>query len=178
MLALQVGDHGGVIDRLKRLPCAVTAFHLGQLADAGHELVRAGRGIPRLARLLTDEACRVDVWTTAEELTEQLHLVGRGTRSKPRKRLGSQGQRSRIKCREFVPKCGDSGLRRDALRFDPLKVRLCLCELGDQRVTRRERQNIRKLFFAGRFHSVGANGDSKRNFAASSTVLPDAWIAA
>jgi hypothetical protein len=76
MPALQVGNHGGVIDGLERLPGAVSALHLRELADTGHELVRAGRGIPWLARLLADEARGVEVRTTAEELTEQLYLVG------------------------------------------------------------------------------------------------------
>jgi len=58
MLALQVGEHGRVIDRLERLPGAVTALHLRELADTGHELVRAGWGIPCLARLFADEARR------------------------------------------------------------------------------------------------------------------------
>ena len=43
------------------------------------------------------------------------------------------------------------------MRFDPLEVRLCFRELGDERVTRRGRRDIRKLFFAGRFHGVGGN---------------------
>ena len=108
MLALQVGNHRGVIDGLERLPGAVTALHFRELADPGHELVRTGRGIPRLARLLADEARGVNVRTTAEELAEQLDLVGRRAGGESRQRLGSQGLRSRIKCREFVPKRGDS----------------------------------------------------------------------
>ncbi len=139
VLALQVGDHGGVIDGLERLSGAVTALHLRELADTGHELVRAGGGIPWLARLLADEARRVDVRTTAEELTEQLHLVGRRAGGEPRQRLGRQRPRSRIKRCELVSKRGDSGFRRDTLRFDPREVRLCLRELGDEWVRRNGR---------------------------------------
>src|SRR6202022_1950093 len=88
MPALQVGNHGGVIDGLERLPGAITAFHLWELADTGHELVRARRGITWLARLPADVARRVEVRTTAEELPEQLHLVGWCAGDKPRQRLG------------------------------------------------------------------------------------------
>jgi len=83
MPALQVGENGGVIDRLERLPGAVTALHLRELADTGHEFVRAGWGIPWFARLLADEAGGVDVWTTAEELTKKTHLVGWRAGGKP-----------------------------------------------------------------------------------------------
>ena len=91
MPALQVGNHGGVIDGLERLPGTVTAFHLRELADTRHELVRAGRRIPWLARLLADEARGVEILTTAEELTEQLHLIGRCAGGEPRQRLGNDG---------------------------------------------------------------------------------------
>src|ERR1700694_6041027 len=116
MPALQVGNHGGVIDGLERLPGAITAFHLRELADTGHELVRAGRGIPWLARLLADEARGVEVLTTAEERTEQLHLVGWGAGGEPRQRVGSHGPRNRIQRRELVSKRSDSGFRRGTAR--------------------------------------------------------------
>jgi hypothetical protein len=151
--ALQVGNHGGVIDGLERLPGTVTAFHLRELADTGHELVRAGWGIPWLARLLADEARGVEVLTTAEELTEQLHLIGRCAGGEPRQRLGNDGPRSRIKSRELVSKRSDSGFRRGTLRFDPLEVRLCLSELGDEWVTSCGSRAIPRRFFARRFHS-------------------------
>jgi hypothetical protein len=75
MLALQVGEHGGVIDRLEHLPGTVTALHFREPADTGHELVGAGWGIPRLARLRADELGGVDVRTTTEKLTKKTHLV-------------------------------------------------------------------------------------------------------
>ena len=153
MLALQVGNHRGVIDGLERLPGAVAAFHLRKLADTGHELVRAGRGIPWRARLLADEARRVEVWTAAEELTEQFHLVGRRAGGKPRQRLGHHGPRSPIKRCELLSKRVDSGVCRGTLRFDPLEVRLRLREFSDERVPRSGGRVVPRLFFAGRFHS-------------------------
>jgi hypothetical protein len=68
-------EHGSIIDGAKCLPRAVSTFHFGQLADTSHELVGARRCIPRLGGLLADEARRVDVWTAAEQLTEEPHLV-------------------------------------------------------------------------------------------------------
>jgi hypothetical protein len=55
--------------------------------------------------------------------------------------------------RELVSKRGDSGFRRGALRFDPLEVRFCLRELGDDRISRRGSRAISQLFFARHFHS-------------------------
>jgi len=130
MPALQVGEHGGVIDRLERLPGAVTALHLRELADTGHELVRAGWGIPCLARFLADEAHGVEVRTTTEELPEQQHLVGRRAGGEPQQRHGRQRPRSWFVRCELASKRGDSGFRRDTLRFDPREVRLCLREPG------------------------------------------------
>lgn len=176
MAALQVGNHGGVIDGLERLLGAVTTFHLRELADTGHELVRAGRGIPWLARLLADEARRVEVWSTAKELTEQLDFALWRVGGEPRRWEGSQWSRWRFVRCELLSKRGNSGFRRGTLRFDPVEVRLCLGELGDERVARRGRRDIRKLFFGGRFHGVG--GNTIPRVAASSTVLPDTWIAA
>ena len=153
MMALQVRNHCGVIDGLERLPGAVTAFHLRKLADTGDELVRAGWGIPWHARLLADEARWVEVWTTAEELTEQFHLVGWRAGGKPRQRLGHHGPRSRIKRCELLSKPVDSGVCRGALRFDPLEVRLRLREFSDERIPRSGGRVVPRLFFAGRFHS-------------------------
>ena len=48
--ALQVGEHGVVVERAERLVRAVAALHLRQLADAGDELVRARRRVAGLAR--------------------------------------------------------------------------------------------------------------------------------
>ena len=70
---------------------------------------------------------------------------------------------------ELLSKRGNSGFRRGTLRFDPVEVRLCLGELGDERVTRRGRRDIRKLFVGGRFHCVGGNAIPR--VAASSTAL-------
>ena len=47
----------------------------------------------------------------------------------------------------------DSGVRRSALRFDPLEVRLRLREFNDERVPRSGGRVVPRLFFARRFHS-------------------------
>ena len=70
VLAFEVCEHGGVVERAKRLLRAVAAFHLGQLAYTGDELVRAGRGVAWFPSLLADEARRVEVWAATEELTK------------------------------------------------------------------------------------------------------------
>ena len=56
-----------------------------------------------------------------------------------------------MRCK-LVSKCDDSGFRRGTLRFNPREVRLCLRELGDELVTRRESRAFRRLFVARRFH--------------------------
>jgi len=114
-------------------------------------------GWPPGASLLADEARGVDVRTTAEELAEQLDLVGRRAGGEFRQSLGSQGLRSRIKCREFVPKRGDSGLRGPTLRFELLEFGLYLRELCDESLTRCGRRDIRNPFVVGPFHDVGGN---------------------
>jgi hypothetical protein len=58
-----------------------------------------------------------------------------------------------MKGRELIAKRSDSGFRRNTLGFDPLEVRLCFREFGDEWVTRRGRRTIPRLFFVGRFHS-------------------------
>lgn len=98
-----------------------------------------------------------EVCTAAEELKEQFHLVGCRAEDKPRQRFGHHGPRSRIKRCELLSKRGNSSLRCDTLRFDPIEVRLCFRELGDERVTTHGRRDIRKLFFGGRFHGVGGS---------------------
>src|SRR6266542_4715867 len=93
----------------------------------------------------------VEVWTAAEELTKQFHLVGWRAGGKPRQRLGHRGPRSRIKCCELLSKRVDSGVCRSALRFDPLEVRLRLREFSDERVRGAEGESFGDLLSPGAF---------------------------
>ena len=80
VLAAQVLEQRRIIHGPERLVRTIAALHLRQLAYAGDELVRASGRIASLARLLADEARRIQVVAAAEELPEQLHLLRRGSR--------------------------------------------------------------------------------------------------
>ncbi len=157
MLALQMGNHRGVIDGLERLPGAVTAFHLRKLADTGDELVRAGWGMPWRARLLADEARRVEVRTTAEELTEQFHLVGWRAGGNPGSGSGTTGRGVASSAASSFRSA--SILAVAAVRCASIRSRSdsAFASSVTSRGPRSGGRDIRKLFVVGRFHGVRGN---------------------
>ncbi len=84
------------VERSERLVRALTALHLGQVADAFDELVAAVGGVARLAVTLSYEAGGVDVGSPAEEGQEERDLVVRGHR-----RTRNEGRR-RVHVRELL----------------------------------------------------------------------------
>ena len=106
--ALQVVDDDLVADRDEGLVRAVAALASGlEHAEPGLPLVRARGGVACLAGLLAHEPRRKDVRASAEQRTEQLHLV-RGRVRRLAVRRERQGQRRRSGCsRELGPEALD-----------------------------------------------------------------------
>ncbi len=140
VLALEVGEHRSIVERTKRLLRAVAALHLRQLADAADELVRAGRSVAGLARLLADEARRVEVLPATEESTKELHLVDRRSRSISR-RLGGLRVGGRfascVPLREVGAERTQARLGFGVLGLQPVEVRFLLGDGLHECVSRR-----------------------------------------
>ena len=108
--ALQVVDDDLVAERDEGLVRTVAALASGlEHAESGLPLVRARGGVAGLAGLLAHEPRRKDVRASAEQRTEQLHLV-RGRVRRLAVGRERQGQRRRGGCsRELGPEALESG---------------------------------------------------------------------